>query len=158
MVQLMRRDVLELLKGWCDLVCKENTRNRNKKYDECLQECLEMVIRMAEENIKRFGLTNHSVYYDEEEYLEEDEDYYEEEEEIPTVFEPFSRDYSVLYYSGVGPATAFYLNVNAVLRKYGITIPVDNRFYNEVMNEITTQGTIEDAVKRAMRKRGWLST
>jgi len=145
-------DVLRLIEAYCESACRESS-NRNKDRRECLQECLEWGIRTVRENIRRFGLTNLSIDYDEEEGFEEE--YYEE---TPTFFAPLPQDYgdeySTPYYSGVGPATAFYLKVDAVLREYGITTAVDDSFYYEVMEEMTTQGTIEDAVRRALRKRG----
>jgi len=144
-------DVLRLIKAYCESACRESS-SRNKDRQECLQECLEWGIRTVRENIRHFGLTNLSIDYDEEEGFEEDEEYYEET--------PTEDDYIASYYSGLGPATAFYVRVNAALRKYGITTAVDDRFYDEVEKEMISQGTmnIEDAVMRAMRKRGWLST
>jgi len=155
-------DVLRLIKAYCELACRESS-SRNKDYQECFQECLEWGIRTVRENIRRFGLTNLSIDYEEEEGFEEDEEYYEE---TPTFFAQLSRDdedeYSTLYHSVVDfSTTAFYHRVNAVLRKHGITTAVDVSFYDEVkeeMEEMSTQGTIEDAVKRVLRKRGWLST
>jgi len=149
-------DVLRLIKAYCELACRESS-SRNKDRQECLQECLEWGIRTVRENIRHFGLTNLSIDYDEEEGFEEDEEYYEE---TPAFFAQFSRDdgdeYRASCYSRVGPATAFYLNVDAVLRKYGITTAVDSNFYYEVMEEMSTQGTVEDAVRGVLRKRGIL--
>jgi len=157
-------DVLNLIKAWCNVTCKENSRYRN--YDECFQECLEKSIRLVEENIKRYGLTDLSINYDKEDYEEEYDEYEEEEyhEDRGTwseydLISPNMTDFST---------TGLYLRVNALLRKYGFSTyshgfstVFNSEFYEEVREELhklSTQGTLEDAVRTVLRRRGLLST